>query len=402
MVPTFEQARDLLMGLVSPVAARPCPLDKAYGRILFEDLTADADVPPFDRSPYDGYALRSADTGGASRQMPVALRILEEVPAGAVPTQALVPFTCTKVLTGAPLPPGADCVVMFEKTEFTKRDIRVFSPLRPMENVVRQGEDVQKGAVLAHKGTAIDAGIAGTLCALGQDKPLVYEKLRVGIVSTGDEVVEAGDALSPGKIRNANRYMLTCALEKAGFEAVYLGHARDDVGQIAALLEQGLAACHAVVSTGGVSVGDYDLTLPAMEKVGADIHVNGVALKPGMACVYGMKDGRLLCGLSGNPASALTNFVCIALPALKKMAGCAQPHHRLLDVTVRGGFDKPSRGTRVLRGRLQFENGQAVMLLPPEQGNVVLSSAILCDVMALVPAGSGPLAPGSRLKGWTI
>ena len=398
----FTAARDLLLGRVSPVEAERVCLSACAGRILADDLIAAENIPPFDRSPYDGYAFRAQDTQGASREHPLTFAILEEIPAGAVPTKPLSPGTAVKLLTGALIPPGADCVCMYEKTAFTRETVTIFAPMQPGENVVRAGDDVKRGAVLARRGDLIDAGIAGTLAAQGEAQPRVYRTLRVGIISTGNEVVEAESPLQPGKIRNANRHTLAAALEKEGMEPVYLGLAGDDTQHIARLIAQGLSCCDALLLTGGVSVGDYDLTPAAMESAGTQLLVRGVSLKPGMACAYGVRDGKPVCGLSGNPASALTNFLCIALPVLRKLAGRSQPIPPEITVTLLGGFGKKSRITRVLRGRLDLCDGTARMRLPGDQGNVVLSSTIGCDVMAIVPAGSGALPEGTVLKGFLL
>lgn len=400
--PDYERAQALLLSAVVPVGTECVPLSQCGGRVLAQALIARENVPAFDRSPYDGYALRAGDTACTSREHPVTLRILEEVPAGAVPTQAVTPGTATKILTGAPIPEGADAVVMFEKTAFTADEVTLFAPLSPGDNIVRTGEDIRCGAVLARQGTVIDGGLAGTLAAQGIAAPEVYRRVRVAILSTGSELVEAEAEPDSGKIRNTNRYMLEAVLSQLGCEPVYLGIVRDCVSDIAAALERGLATCDAVITTGGVSVGDYDLTPAAMTAVGAELLLRGVDMKPGMACAYALRDGKLLCGLSGNPASALTNLYAVALPALKKLTG--RSAYRPCEVPVRltSDFTKKSRQTRFLRGRLCLSSGTVCMELPEEQGNEVLSSAIGCDVMAVLPAGSGPVSAGTVLKGFLL
>lgn len=395
-------ARDLLLAQVVPVGTERIALSESAGRVLADDLVALENIPPFDRSPYDGYAFRAEDTAGASKEHPVTLSILEEVPAGAVPTRAVVPGTATKILTGAPIPQGADCVCMYERTQFTQETVTLFAPVSSGENVVYAGEDVKAGTVLARRGDVVDTGIAGTLSSQGDAQPRVYRMARIGIISTGNEVVETETALAPGKIHNSNRHTLETALRKEGMEPVYLGLAGDRTENIARLIEKGLETCDAVLLTGGVSVGDYDLTPAAMEAAGVQMLLRGVDLKPGMACAYGVKDGRLVCGLSGNPASALTNFYVIALPALRKLAGRRDTIPQEITVTLGNGFSKKSRGTRILRGRLDLSDGTVKMILPGDQGNVVLSSTIGCNVMAIVPAGSGPLAAGTVLKGFVL
>ena len=398
----YLAARDLLLARVMPAGTETVSLFDCAGRVLARELRAAADVPAFDRSPYDGYAFRAADVASASRETPVTLRIIEEVPAGAVPTRSVTPRTAAKILTGAPVPEGADAVINYEATEFTKETVTLFAPVKPGGNIVRTGEDVKKGTILLRAGQVLDAGAVGALAAQGVAEPEVYRAPRVAVLSTGSELVEAGAEIGPGKIYNSNAYTLCAALKQHGFVPVYLGIAGDDAPAIEALLLQGLAGCDAVISTGGVSAGDYDLTPDAMERAGAELLFRGVALKPGMACAYGFRDGKILCGLSGNPASSLTNFYAIALPALKKLAGRADAVPQSFTVRLQSAFPKASRGTRLLRGRLDLSRGAAEMALSPDQGNVVLSSAIGNDVMAVVPAGSGPLEAGTELEAFKI
>ena len=399
--PTYTEARDTLLQYAAPVGTERVPLDESLGRVLAEDLIAAEDIPGFDRTAYDGYAFRAADLAAASRETPVTLSVTEEIPAGATPTRAVTPGTCAKVLTGAPIPPGADTVINYEVTQFTDEAVTFFAPVVRGSNVVRAGEDVQKGAVLAHRGDVIDPGTVGTLAAQGVTQPTVFRRARVAVLSTGSELVDAGETPGPGQIRNTNAHTLSAALRRIGAEPVYLGIAVDTAEGIAALLEEGLRECDAVISTGGVSVGDYDLTPEAMDRTGVKTLVRGVALKPGMACAYGVRDGKLVCALSGNPASCVINFYTVALPALRALCGHRAPVPAELTLTLTGGFPKPSKVTRVLRGTLDLRDGTA-RLLPKRQGNVVLSSTIGCDVFAIVPAGSGPLEDGSRLKGFLL
>ena len=399
---SYTEAREMLLDLTTATEPEHVPLADCAGRILARDLAAAENVPPFDRSPYDGYAFRAADTAAASRETPVTLEILEEVPAGAVPTKTVVPGTAVKILTGAPIPEGADAVIMYELTEFTESQVRLFAPVKSGENIIRAGEDVKKGQILAQAGMAIDAGLAGTLAAQGISRPLVHRRPRVGILSTGNEITELDMPLEDGKIYNSNRYTLAAALLRAGCEARYLGLAGDSVEAIAVLIRAGLESCDALLLTGGVSVGDYDLTPQAMELSGVDLLALGVDIKPGMACAYGVKDGKLVCGLSGNPASSLTNFYAVVLPAINRLCGRREAIPREITVSLAESFRKKSPLPRFLRGRLDLSEGTARMHLPGDQGNVVISSSIGCDVMALVPAGSGPLEAGTKLKGFLL
>ena len=398
----YTEARDLLLSRTVPVQTETVPLTASYGRVLAEDLVAAENIPAFDRSPYDGYAFRAADVAGASKVQPVTLRITEEIPAGAVPTVPVTAGTAAKILTGAPLPPGADTIINYEVTEFTAETVTLFAPVKEGMNVVRAGDDVKAGQMLAAAGSIIDAGTAGTLAGQGKAAPTVYRVPKVAVLSTGSELVEPDAAPAPGIIRNSNAYTISGALRAAGLEPVYLGIARDTVEGIAELMSKGLAECDAVISTGGVSVGDYDLTPAALDRIGAETLLRGVALKPGMACAYAMKDGKPLCCLSGNPASCVTNFYTVALPALKKLAGRRDVLPPALTVALADGFPKKSGEARILRGTLDFSDGTARMLLPRDQGNVALSTTIGCDVMAVIPAGSDALPAGTKLKGFVI
>ena len=400
--PTYPEARDALLMRVAPVGTETVPLDEALGRILAEDLVSAENIPPFDRSAFDGYAFRAADLTGASREAPVTLRITEEIPAGATPTRPVTPGSCAKILTGAPIPAGADTVINYEATEFTDKAVTFFEPVARGSNVVCVGEDVKAGTVLARRGDEIDFGTVGTLAAQGVTRPAVFRRPRVAVLSTGSELVDAEQTPGPGMIRNSNAHTLSAALRRAGLEPVYLGIAVDTEEGIAALIEHALTDCDAVISTGGVSVGDYDLTPAAMERVGVETLTRGVQLKPGMACAYGVRGGKPVCALSGNPASCVVNFYTVALPALRKLCGRREPIPPELTLTLANSFPKSSKVTRILRGTLDLSDGTARLRLPRDQGNVVLSSTIGCDVFAVVPAGSGPLEPGTTLKGFML
>ena len=317
----YREARDRAAAAVRPVGTERLPLSACAGRVLAQDLVAAGDVPPFDRSPLDGYVLRAEDSRGASRETPVTLRILEEIPASCVPRRAITEGAASKILTGAPIPEGGNAVVPFERTVFTAETVTLFAPLRSGENIVLTGEDIRRGTLLAASGQRIDAGVMGCLAGQNVVEPLVYRRPRVGILSTGSELVELGHDLPPGKIRDTNRYSMAAAVSQLGAEPVLCGSAADRVEDIARAMERALDECDALITTGGVSVGDYDLTPAAMEAIGAEILFRGVDMKPGMACAYGLRDGKLLCGLSGNPASSVTNYYAVALPAFRRLSG---------------------------------------------------------------------------------
>ncbi|MGM9521091.1 MAG: gephyrin-like molybdotransferase Glp [Oscillospiraceae bacterium] len=400
--PDYNKARELLFNATKVIDTRTIPIAECSEQILAVDLIAKEDVPPFARSAYDGYAFCAEDTINTDRKNPVTLQILEEVPAGSVPTKMVLPGTATKVLTGSPIPAGANAVTKYEATEFTDKTVTLFCSHKSGDNVVSAGEDVKKGVILAKRGQIIDPGVAGSLAAQGIAFPKVFRVPKIGVFSTGSELVEIGEEQKFGTIRDTNRYSIEAALKKAGFDTVYLGTAGDSIEEICRLIEDGLEKCDAVISTGGVSAGDYDLTPKAMEKAGAEMLFLGAKIKPGMACAYGVKDGKLVCGLSGNPASAITNFYVLALPALKKLAGYSRYIPEEIDIKVQDGFPKKSPVMRFLRGYMILSDGEVTMRIPKDQGNAVLSSVIGCNAVVMIPPGTERLEAGTILKGFVI
>lgn len=394
----YTTARDLLFDLAHPVETELLPLEQCAGRILAEALLASENVPPFDRSAYDGYTFRAEDVATASEEAPVTLQVLEEIPAGSTPTKEITQGTASKILTGAPIPQGANVVIKYELTKFTEDSVTLFAPVKAGANIVGIGEDVKAGTVLAAAGRFIDAGLMGTLAAQGKAQPLVYKKPIIGIISTGSELVDVKDDCAPGKIRNSNRYTLTSALTSIGCDARFLGLAGDRTEDIAVLIKDHIDECDAILLTGGVSVGDYDLTPDAMQMAGAEILLQHIRMKPGMACCFGTLKGKLICGLSGNPASAATTYYAVVQPALRKLTGRTDAMPEEFTVELAEEFKRKSPIDRFLRGKLLLSGGKIRISICAEQGNAVLSSMIGCDIMALIPGGSGPLPAGTPLK----
>lgn len=399
-----EEARKRLLQFTEPVGTEMIQLSDCLGRILAEDIRAAADVPDWPRSAFDGYAFRAADTSSASPETPVTLHILEEVPAGKVPETRLTEGTAVRILTGAMLPEGADSVEMFEKTEFTETSVTLFHPGRPGNNVVPRGEDAVRGQLLAAKGTKIDPGLMGVFASQGLREIPVFRIPKVGVISTGTEVVELGSVLPRGNIYNSNRALFEGELRKLGVRPVRVGIARDSVREIRELLELALDTCDAVLLTGGVSVGAYDLTGRAILEAGGGPLFSGVAMKPGKACFYAVRDGKMICALSGNPASAMTNYHAVAKAGLKRLCGWNQGDcfPAEIQVALKEDFPKKSKNERWVRGRLDLSDGTVRIDVPKQQKNSALSSTVGCDVMAVIPAGSGPLPAGTVLQGYLM
>jgi len=337
---SYTEAVELVTEAAGIVPTEKIPLAESYGRVLAQEVRARDNVPPFDRSPLDGYAFRAADVEHASAEHPVTLRVIENIPAGAVSHFPVTEGTAVRLMTGAPIPEGADAVSMYELTEFTDTEVKIFRPASHGENIVYAGEDVRKGELLAKSGMKIDAGLIGTLASQNIAEPEVFRQLKVGLISTGSELTPVGCELAPGQIYDSNQYTIGGAVARLGFVPVRYGIAADTVEDIAAAMRKALDECDAVITTGGVSVGDYDLTPDAIERTGAEILFRGVDLKPGMACAYGVTDGKLICGLTGNPASSLTNFYVIGVPGLRKMSGQEDYLNKEIPLTLANDFAK--------------------------------------------------------------
>ena len=403
----YKEAALLLEKTINPVETEDIPIEKCLGRVLGSDITAAENVPSFDRSPYDGYAFRAEDTIGASETKPVTLQVVENIRAGQMPAQKIESGLSTRLMTGAPIPEGANAVCKYEDTEFTEESVTIKNEYKPGDNVVTAGEDIRFGTVVLNKGYRIDAGMMGTLASLGIMTVPVHRTPVAGILSTGDEVVEAGEFLPPGKIRNSNRYTIAAALESIGVQTVYLGQAADTVEDICRLIREGEDKCDMLISTGGVSVGDYDLVPDAMKECGYEIPVRGVAMKPGMACAYGIKkedsNTRLMLGLSGNPASSLTNLQCVCYPAIKKMMGLDQYEHQVVQIKVGDEIKKGAgKGTRFVRGRIAFRDGDIFFDSPSSQGNVVISSAARCDAYGVISGLKAPIKTGTKINVFSV
>ncbi len=398
----FREAARLLWEAVSPVETENIPLTQTMGRILGQTVTAKSDVPPFDRSPFDGYAFRAEDTAKASREAPVTLRVLEEIPAGSVGIKRIVRGTAAKILTGAPIPMGADCVCKFEETEFTKESVTLFKSYQSGSNICLRGEDLTAGDCLAEKGAVIDAALMGTLATQNVAEPLVYRRPKAGIITTGSELCTVGETLTGGKIVNSNWYTFHGALCAAGCIPEFYGAPGDNLEDIAKCFKKAAAQCDIIITTGGVSVGDYDLTPAALQEAGGEILIQNINLKPGGKCCFGKLEGALVCCLSGNPASSMTAFYAAVLPAIRKLCGLKNWQLQEIRVTLLEDFSKKSPKPRLLRGCLDLQTGEVGMHIQGEQGNGILHTMIGVDLLALVPAGSGPQQKGTKLTAWYL
>ena len=398
----IEKAVDMLLSLPAPVETETVPLYGALDRVLAEDRYASVAIPPFDRSPYDGYAFRGQDTASATKSTPVELNISEEIPAGKLPRFEITEGMAAKILTGAPIPKGANATIKYELTKFTQAKVWISDPILPNTDIVRAGEDLKLGALIANKGTVLIAPLLGLLATQGLKDLRVYKKPRIIIINTGTELLELGEPLHPGAIYNSSCYALAGYLKKAGAEPVNGGVVEDDPDEIARRIGEALDSADMVVTTGGASVGDYDWIATASQRLGASILFNKVAMKPGGSIVASEKDGKLILGLSGNPGAAALGLFRIAMPYILKLCGRSDLMPDPVEVLLKQPLNKKSPNRRLLRGRLEIDNGQAFFVENPGQGNGTFSSLVNCDLIGEVPAGSPPLPAGTKIKAYRI
>jgi len=362
-------------------------VDEATGLVLAEEVVAAEPVPPFANTAMDGFAVRSADTAGA----PVALRIVETVAAGHPPTRPVGPGEASRIFTGAPMPDGADAVVMVERTSLLdEATVQVETEVPPGNHVRPAGDDLQRGAVVFGPGEVVSAAHLGVLRSLGVDHVQAFPRLRVGVVSTGDELVEGPGPLEPGQIRDSNRHTLLALAADAGCDVVDLGIAPDEEEAIEAAIERGVSACDAVLTSGGVSMGDIDLVKVVLDRMG-DMRWMQVAIKPAKPFAFGLVDGVPVFGFPGNPVSSMVSFELFGRPALRQAMG-----HRHLDrpmvraVAVDGlgrRSDAKVHFARVVA--VHGADGRVHVHSAGGQGSHHLGAMAASNALAVLPDGDG-------------
>lgn len=329
---SLDAARAFINRAATPLGrVERVPLRDANGRIVARDLIADRDVPPFARAAMDGYAVRAEDTFGASRAQPKILQRIETVYTGEVGTKTLAAGQCIEIATGAPRPPGADAVVMVEETEQDEGGaVRIFSPVHPLQHIGRQGADIAAGQIVLREGEMLNSSRIGALAAIGLPEVDVFERPRVAILSTGNEIVDPGQSLQPGQIYDINRFTLGAIVSEHGGVPVTYPTAPDTLDALGRALEQCLAE-DIVVFSGGSSVGERDLILDAIAQRG-EVLFHGIAVKPGKPTVFSIVDGKPVFGMPGYPASCLSNAYILLVPLLRTMAHL--PAHRVKTVSA--------------------------------------------------------------------
>lgn len=377
------------------------PIEASYGRFLAENLIADHDVPHFDRSPYDGFAVRASDTTDAGQDHPIEFEVIEEIGAGSVAEKKVDAFQAVRIMTGAQMPAECDAVVMLELTnEYERNGKKYMSIKRPFksgDNVSFQGEDTKKDSVLVEKGIFINPGVKALLATFGYHQVEVAKKPVIGIYATGTELLDVHEELVPGKIRNSNSYMVSAQIERVGAVPKYFGKLSDDFDLCFEAIKNALNEVDILITTGGVSVGDYDYLPAIYEKLGAEVLFNKIAMRPGSVTTVAQLNGKLLFGLSGNPSACYVGFELLVRPVVRTRLYSNQPHLLKMKAELNADFPKPNPFTRFVRSRISFADGKILVTPSGLDKSNVVSSLAGANALMVLPGGTRGFGKGDEV-----
>lgn len=396
----MEASAHMLTG-VRPLGSEDVPLEHAVGRVIARDVASPVFLPPSDNASMDGFAVHADDVRGASTDRPARLRVVGTIAAGAAPTRAIERGEAARIMTGAPVPPGADCVVRVEDTGGDADVVFILDDRDAGRNIRLRGEDVRADQIVMRTGTAIAAPHVGVLAAVGCVKPWVHRKPRVAILATGDELVmleRFDEVLSGSRIVSSNSYALAAAVRAAGGEPVPLGIAPDDPASLAARLREA-EGCDLVLTSGGVSVGDFDYTRQVVTALGGTLSLWRVRMRPGAPLGFGTLFGAPWLGLPGNPVSALVTFELFGRPLIRTLAGHARPHRRTIGVTLAEPLRLGAPLMHFLRVVLESgADANPVARLTGSQSSGMLTSMSSADALLIVPPEPLDLPEGAALR----
>lgn len=392
---SLKEARAILAGIATKIPNERIPLEQALYRVLAEDIISDLDVPHFRKSAMDGFAVMASDTFGAANTGPKILRVVDSVVAGVVSSKKLSKGECIEITTGAPLPTGSDAVVMVEYTEKEVDLISVYMSVAPWDNVIQIGSDVKKGTMVLKKGTRLGPRFTGVLAALGRKSVLVKKNLRVGMLSTGDEIVGLDEELVEGKVFDINSRTLIDSIKEIHCLPVDLGVVGDNKELLKKKILEGVEKSDIVIISGGSSLGTEDLTLSVVEDLGK-VLVHGIAVKPGKPVIIGQIRGKVFVGLPGYPTSALSDFHILVKPAVQAMLGMEEPRN----------FIKANLARKVVSaiGRYEFlavklERGEeGLSAIPVMKGSSSITTLSSADGFVEIDENTEVLNKGSLVK----
>ena len=382
MIPV-KDARERILERFAPLPAERVDIFSALGRVLAEEIIAPFDIPPYDNSAMDGYAVRSADLRDASPETPVTLRIVEALPAGYVSTHTLQTGEAIRIMTGAPIPDGADTIIRVEDTQKNGERVAIFVERPPQFDLRHAGEDVRRGETILSKGRVLRSAEIGLLASLGRSFISVHQRPRVAILATGDELVEIDAPLLPGKIINSNSYSLAALTLECGAIPLMLDIARDTKADLESKLAQA-ARADLILTSGGVSMGDFDFVKEMLQQRGSEMHFWQVCMKPGKPLVFGAIAGTPLVGLPGNPVSSMVSFEMFVRPALLKMMGHPQIFRTVVLAQLTSDYRKRDERKHFVRVVLCQQEGVNLATLTGEQGSGILSSMAKANGLAVI------------------
>lgn len=394
---SIEEARRRVLAEASPLETESCSLAEALGRVLAEEIVAAHPLPPFDNAGMDGYAVRAADLVHATPDTPMALDMIEVIPAGRVSSRVLESGQAAKIMTGAPLPQGADAVVQVESTAEEDGRVLVWEAVKPGENVRHAGEEVTAGDVVLGDGAILGPPEIGLLAALGRGVVQVHQKPRVAILSTGSELVEVDRPLGPGQLHNSNAYSLRALCQQLGVEPTVLGIVPDDYQATRELFARGLDY-DVLLTSGGVSVGQFDFVKEVQDELGVERRLWGVAVKPGKPLSFGVRGRTLVFGVPGNPVSAMVSFELFVRPALLRLMGyrrTTRPTYRA--ILAEDVVNTDSR-VFVVRVRAWREDNTWYVSSTGAQGSGILRSMVGANGLVLIPPGPGRAKAGDEVE----
>ncbi len=400
---TALAAREAALRILADITRQPAlriPLDDAVGSVLAEDVTSPIDIPAWTNSAMDGYATRGADVRGASAERPMRLRVVEQIPAGAFPTRPIGEGECARIYTGAPLPAGADSVIRQEDTDFGTAIVTITSDRDVGVNFRVTGEDIRKGTRVLAEGTAIGPAELGVLASIAVAHPVVYRRPRVGIMASGDEIVDVDQPdliLSGKKIASSNTHTLTALVREAGGEPVNLGIALDTPESLRAHFARG-ADCDLLVTTAGISVGEHDHVRAVLEELGGELRFWKLRMRPGAPVGFGMLGAVPWIGLPGNPVSTMVTFELFVRPAIRAMAGHRLPFRRSVPVRMAEKVTLKPKLQHFLRGIVtETAEGLEARLTGP-QGSGILTSMVLANALLIIPEGQFETQAGATVQ----
>src|SRR3989337_4046439 len=408
---SVEAALEIILSEIKPLGMERVNILSTMGRVLGEDIVADTDNPPWDNSAMDGYAVRAADTKEASKDQPVTLQIIEDLPAGYVAKKSVKRGQTIRIMTGAPMPNGADAVIMVEETERQeargkRQEVKVFKEAKVGDNVRKAGEDFKKGDIVLRKGMTIRPPEIGMLAAVGKPNVYLYQQPNVAVLSTGDELIEIEEAPMNGKIRKRNSYAIAAQIKACGATPIQLGIARDTKKDLKEQLEFGLTA-DCVVSSGGVSVGDFDFVKDVLKQMGSDPRLGHagtgmrfwkVAMKPGKPLAFGVIANKPAFGLPGNPISSMVAFEQFVRPAILKMMGKKDIFKRAFDALLTKPVKKKAGRMHFVRAALEHKHGRFYVTPLEGQGSGILSSMVKANCLIILSEDAKDVAKDSKVK----